>query len=129
MPVTLFGLGLMDGVLASHAVDRAYRPFANIQLPNTHPDSGFARPGPGSMMYPSVYRELFTRTLIGGLGCGLIAGCAWATAGIKRNFLVVVAATATIALGVQTGWQANGSFDEYVQRQQESIRERLDKVN
>lgn len=128
MPVTLFGLGLMDGIMASDAVDCAYGPFANIPLPNTHPDSGFVRPGPDSMMYPSVYRELFTCTLIGGLGCGLIAGCAWASAGIKRKVFVMVAATATIALGVQTCWQASASFDEYAQRQQKSIREQLDKA-
>ncbi len=120
MPIALFGLWFMDAVLAAGAVDRTYAPFTNVKL-----DVAYDRPLAYQKFYPSVYRALFDRTLFAGCGCGLIAGAAWASVGIKRGVLTAIAALAVIGVTVETWSQASREFDSYVESQQKWIRERI----
>jgi hypothetical protein len=120
MPVALFGLWFMDTVLAAAAVDRTYAPFANVKL-----DVAYARPEPHSKLYPSVFGSWFVSTLFAGCGYGLIAGTAWASTGIKRKVLAVIAAMAVMGVTLEVCSQAIRSFDSYVEHQQKAIRKRI----
>lgn len=115
-------MALINAFLAERAIAIAFASLPESEERITHWE--LHRPSPGQKSYPSAVNDVvYSQALIGGLVCGLLAGCALAATGRTRKILAATAVVISIVLSTLIVSEMKSVFDTYVEHIQARIEE------
>lgn len=121
IPVALWSMAVIDAYLAERAIATAFASIPESSEPMSPTNRELNRPRRGHKGYPTAHDRAYGQTLISGLVCGLLAGCALATTGRTRKLLAATTVIISIVLSTLIVSKMNSDFESYVDRVQATI--------